>query len=994
MIEFGKATSDIGLSMNEAAKATTFIGSVLKQSGFSIAETSDLTETLVELGADLALTYGYDVQEALLGMTALFRGEYDPIEKFGVAMKQSEIDAEKAARGLDHLTGAAERYVDQQIRVEFLLERASDAMGAFERQSGNLTVQQMRLRAEFENVRDTVAADLLPIMASLTGDIREIVDDVGPKLEETFSNAAPVIEKLGEQIIPMLEGAVNGLIDAFNIVMGIIEEAQDPTTELGGSMEALGESFEKLFNSVSEDGPGADEIIESLAGSLKILADSLKIVVDTIDEHGDKILAFIGLIVAGRIGGGAAKALGKKNANVQTLEGIATNIGLIGAALMALPKGVFAMGLIGYILGEQIYGPLRDANEGILETSQNFDIATGSAEDFRQAFAATSAIRNNPYGVLAQDVKQTGDSFTLLGDDVTSFSDLFKTKTEETVTEQISFNNELTNGRIAANQLGLSDGLPTWLNGVKERTRQATEEMLDFKAATLQVLQLELRDLMRFGAAQEEIDSLQSTIAEMMKDPTGDDDGSGGGAGGAAKDYVGDFFAGIEEGIRSEAARLDLQELGLSQALIDQILGSQGWEEVFDAIIAGGKELAMSLQADFNQTAAGIQELADIAKAEAEALAAQAAAIAQLAQDAYNQASQAAAEHNAKVDELEQSVQRLTDSFKASQKVPSNLPPLQQEILDFTDTLRESIDSAEKAVLGSRNRETLQEFIDQQETAMLAVARMRDDLEAERSAIESDMETYGSIYDSLFESVLGTGRITSMGTSSRVIAARLERAIEDAKEFQTNLQDLRKFGLSTSLLEQIQQAGVEAGGATAEALIKGGPAAIAEINTLYGQLESTADVIGTQAADSMFDAGYDMMNGLLDGIIAQENQLAMAAEYLASTFSDTFNSALEEGTVRKIAPSLADFQGYYASKDRFNTFVAEEMLARGIPSIRYSPGDEVFGQIAPTPPKTRSVSNNITINAGVGTDGTELGRIVVDAIARYESTNGKVYADA
>jgi hypothetical protein len=34
------------------------------------------------------LTFGYDVQEALLAITALFRGEYDPIEKFGVAMKQ------------------------------------------------------------------------------------------------------------------------------------------------------------------------------------------------------------------------------------------------------------------------------------------------------------------------------------------------------------------------------------------------------------------------------------------------------------------------------------------------------------------------------------------------------------------------------------------------------------------------------------------------------------------------------------------------------------------------------------------------------------------------------------------------------------------------------------------------------------------------------------------------------------------------------------------
>jgi len=283
MIEFGQATSDIGLSMNEAAKATTFIGSVLKQSGFSIAETSDLTEELVELGADLALTYGYDVQEALLGMTALFRGEYDPIEKFGVAMKQSEIDAEKAARGLDGLTGAAERFADQQIRVEFLMDRASDAIGAFERQSGNLTVQQMRLRAEFENIRDTVGASLLPALADIIGEVRVLVQDMGPRLEKTFQNFVPVIRNLGEQAVPVLNNALIGLIGFFDSTAKVIQEAQDPTTELGDSMQALGESIGNLFGTVSEEGQSVEDSIRGITEVLEGLADGLKVVVDTLD---------------------------------------------------------------------------------------------------------------------------------------------------------------------------------------------------------------------------------------------------------------------------------------------------------------------------------------------------------------------------------------------------------------------------------------------------------------------------------------------------------------------------------------------------------------------------------------------------------------------------------------------------------------------------------------------------------------------------------------
>jgi hypothetical protein len=36
MIEFSKGMSSMGLSMAETAKASTFIGSVLKQSGFAM----------------------------------------------------------------------------------------------------------------------------------------------------------------------------------------------------------------------------------------------------------------------------------------------------------------------------------------------------------------------------------------------------------------------------------------------------------------------------------------------------------------------------------------------------------------------------------------------------------------------------------------------------------------------------------------------------------------------------------------------------------------------------------------------------------------------------------------------------------------------------------------------------------------------------------------------------------------------------------------------
>jgi hypothetical protein len=217
MRQFAKDAENMGLSQSKAAKASVFIGSVLKQSGFAMEDVGKETKNLVTLGTDLAALYGYDVQEALLGMTALFRGEYDPIEKFGVAMKQSEINAELAARGQNNLEGAARRNAEQTIRLELLYQRAADAMGAFTAQSGSLYTEQKKLGATFENMQAQLGTALLPSIVDVNEELRVLIQESTPMLIAAF-----------EQIAAGLEG-----------LLGVFNDALDPTTELGESFAAL-----------------------------------------------------------------------------------------------------------------------------------------------------------------------------------------------------------------------------------------------------------------------------------------------------------------------------------------------------------------------------------------------------------------------------------------------------------------------------------------------------------------------------------------------------------------------------------------------------------------------------------------------------------------------------------------------------------------------------------------------------------------------------------
>ena len=284
METFSKNATSMGLSRSEAAKASTFIGSVLKQSGFDIGQTADLTERLVGLATDLSITYGYDVQEALLGMTALFRGEYDPIEKFGVAMKQSEINAELAARGQDNLTGAARRFAEQQIRVELLFQRSQDAQGAYARQSGTLAVEQQRLAATFENVKDTVATSLLPVLANLMTELQGVMESVGPEIKQVFDELAPVIEDAGNVLIPAMVDGFMLFLETLGEIVDLLGQAFNPLTQLGESFAALGIQVESVFKTITGSQLSVEAVFDGIAWVINLVVNALHDLLYIIDN--------------------------------------------------------------------------------------------------------------------------------------------------------------------------------------------------------------------------------------------------------------------------------------------------------------------------------------------------------------------------------------------------------------------------------------------------------------------------------------------------------------------------------------------------------------------------------------------------------------------------------------------------------------------------------------------------------------------------------------
>lgn len=175
-----EAATKYGLSANTYRENANLLGSLFKNQGVAVGELAGKTEGMIGTAADLAATFGGTTTSAVEALGAAFKGEYDQLERYGISIKQSDVNARLAAQGQDQLTGAALKQAEQQAKTALIMEQAGQAQGAFAKESGTLANQQQVLGAQFENIKAKVGTALLPILTQL---VTYLNANIGPAFE-------------------------------------------------------------------------------------------------------------------------------------------------------------------------------------------------------------------------------------------------------------------------------------------------------------------------------------------------------------------------------------------------------------------------------------------------------------------------------------------------------------------------------------------------------------------------------------------------------------------------------------------------------------------------------------------------------------------------------------------------------------------------------------------------------------------------------------------
>lgn len=181
---FAQTTAkDLGISRAEFQQLSAEMGAMLKNAGVPMEDLAGQTIDLTQRAADMAATFGTTVPEAMGAISSALRGERDPIEKYGVSLKQTDVDARAAAMGYVDAEGKVTALGKSMATTALIMEQTRDIAGQNAREADTWAGQQQRLTAQFTDMKAELGAKLLPIMVKFFEIARPIVQFIADNID-------------------------------------------------------------------------------------------------------------------------------------------------------------------------------------------------------------------------------------------------------------------------------------------------------------------------------------------------------------------------------------------------------------------------------------------------------------------------------------------------------------------------------------------------------------------------------------------------------------------------------------------------------------------------------------------------------------------------------------------------------------------------------------------------------------------------------------------
>lgn len=301
------AAEAVGLSGREYRELTASTGAMLKNMGMPMDEVASKSQNLVGVASDLAATFGGSTKDAIEAVNALMRGEADPIERYGVSLKKSDINARMAAKGLDGLTGAAAKQAEAQTMLEMLTEQTADAQGQFGRESDTAAHKQQVATAKFNDAKEAIGTGLLPMFAELASKGAVLAGVIGrhPKVFIALGTAVGIAAAaiVAMATVAPIFTAISGAAAAAEMSMWGYVAAQAaaiaPILAVVAAVAAVGVALWAFFTKTEIGRNMWDAFTHALAAGWDWVVEKFKAGLDWVQSTFGPVFSQIGDMISG-----------------------------------------------------------------------------------------------------------------------------------------------------------------------------------------------------------------------------------------------------------------------------------------------------------------------------------------------------------------------------------------------------------------------------------------------------------------------------------------------------------------------------------------------------------------------------------------------------------------------------------------------------------------------------------------------------------------------
>lgn len=245
------AATSVGLSSGAYLAAAGDLGNLITNLGFTGSAAADMSVDMLQLASDMGSFNNASTQEVTEAMGAAFRGETEPIRRFGVMLSAAKVEAKAMAMGLKEGKKPLSDNAKAMATYQLILEQTTAAQGDFARTAdGKANADRIRA-AKSEEALTKLGEVLTPLYQSAM-----------PLLADATTGVIDVLTQLGTAVAPIVDGALRTISNSVDAIGASVSALRDLINPSGAEWDAVTRA---IMDQAKALGLNGDEVVAFVA---------------------------------------------------------------------------------------------------------------------------------------------------------------------------------------------------------------------------------------------------------------------------------------------------------------------------------------------------------------------------------------------------------------------------------------------------------------------------------------------------------------------------------------------------------------------------------------------------------------------------------------------------------------------------------------------------------------------------------------------------------